>query len=187
MNNASFNDLFGFGTISFGDGIRYTVDQVVRLARQLAADYAAACTGPTIRGKKGEKFLRGTSYAEVLRSAEPLGLTRKQIIEMTVDLSTTDFDDLPAYWQRVNFNSAISMISIMQANGGPEVILGLNFQDCWTASHFGALVHQAWLAQPENSWAKGGPLDVPFELLPLKEQDKDIQQLRSLQCWLKTL
>lgn len=179
-----------FGTIIFGSGesrVSYPVDQVIRLARQLAADYAAACTGPVIRGKRGEKFLRGTSYAEVLRSSEPLGLTRKQVVEMTVDLAVTDFDDLPPYWQQVNFDTAVNMIEIMQAIGGPEVILGLNLQDCWTASHFGALVHQAWLAQPENSWAKDGPLDVPFELLPLKEQDKDIQQLRSLQCWLKTL
>ncbi len=181
------NGLFGFGTISFGDGVMYTVEQVVRLAKMAAADYAAACTGPTIRGKNGEKFLRGTSYAEVLRSAKPLGLTQEEVVEMTVDLAVTDFDELPPYWQRVNFDSAINMISIMLEIGGPETVLGLNLKDCWTASHYGALVHQAWLAQPANNWAKGGPLDVPFELLPSAEQDKDIQQLRSLQCWLKTL
>lgn len=181
------NGLFGFGTISFGDGVKYTVEQVVRLAKMAAADYAAACTGPTIRGKNGEQFLRGTSYTEVYRSAEPLGLTPEEVVEMTVDLSTTDFDDLSPYWQRVNYDSAISMIEIMLEIGGPETVLGLNLKDCWTASHYGALVHQAWLAQPANNWAKDGPLDVPFELLPLKEQDKDIQQLRSLQCWLATL
>ena len=43
----------------------YTQEQIIALARLAAADYAASCAGPTIRGLNGEKNLRGKSIEEV--------------------------------------------------------------------------------------------------------------------------
>lgn len=37
--------------------MNYTSAEIIRLAILAAADYAAACTGPTIRGLSGEKNL----------------------------------------------------------------------------------------------------------------------------------
>ena len=162
----------------------YTPDQIAALAAIAAADYAAACDGPVIRGRNGESNLRGTSLEEV---AEKNGLFIELAAALTVDLSVAAVEDLPSYWQQVNIRSAESMIALMEAMGGEDVVAGLDLDDPKVRAEYGALLHQLWLEQPCNDWAKGGELDRPFSLLDPVEQEKDIQQLLSLQRWLRSL
>ena len=159
----------------------YTNEEIRALAVLAAADYAAACNGPTIRGKNGEKHLRGTSLEEVAKAND---MTLDEVAALTVDLSTATFEELPPHWQAVNIDSAEGMIALMKAMGGESLILALDLRDTAIRNHYGAILHQLWLDQPANSWAKGGDLDKPFSALPKEEQDKDIQQLMSLQKWL---
>ena len=159
----------------------YTNEEIRALAVLAAADYAANCSGPTIRGKNGEKHLRGTSLEEV---AKANGLTIDEAAALTVDLSTASFEELSPHWQAVNVESAEGMITLMEAMGGESVILALDLRDPEVRTRYGTLLHQLWLEQPANSWARGGELDRPFSQLPKAEQDKDIQQLESLQKWL---
>ena len=48
----------------------YTEEQIIELAKLAAADYAAACKGPTIRGLNGEEKFRGRSIEEVTAACE---------------------------------------------------------------------------------------------------------------------
>lgn len=159
----------------------YTSEMIRNLAVLAAADYAAACNGPTIRGRNGEKHLRGTSLEEV---AKTNGLTVDEAAALTVDLSTASFEELSPHWQATNIDSAENMIVLMEQMGGESLILALNLRDPEVRTRYGTLLHQLWLEQPANSWARGGELDRPFSQLPKVEQDKDIQQLMSLQKWL---
>ena len=61
-------------------------------------------------------------------------------------------------------------------NGGPEVQM-----------KYVAVLHEAWLKLPANSWALGGDLDKLFGQLDPVEQAKDVQQLMSLYTWLCSL
>ena len=54
-------------------------------------------------------------------------------------------------------------------------------------SKYAAILHDAWLKLPANSWALGGDLDRPFNELPEEEKAKDVQQLMSLYTWLCSL
>lgn len=159
----------------------YTNEMIRALAVLAAADYAAACDGPTIRGRNGEKHLRGTSLEEV---AKANGLTVDEAAAQTVDLSTATFEELSPHWQATNIDSAEGMIALMEQMGGESLILALDLRDEEVRNRYGTLLHQLWLEQPANSWARGGELDRPFPQLPKVEQDKDIQQLMSLQKWL---
>lgn len=161
--------------------MNYTHEEIRNLAVLAAADYAAACKGPTIRGKNGEKHLRGTNLEEI---AKTNGMTLDEVAALTVDLSTATFEELSPHWQAVNVDSAEGMIALMEAMGGEGVILALDLRDPDVRAKYGALLHRLWLDQPANSWAKGGDLDKPFSALPKEEQDKDVQQLMSLQKWL---
>ena len=162
----------------------YTKEQIIRLAVLAAADYAANCSGPTIRGRNGEKNLRGSSVQEV---AEKNGMTVDEVTALTVDLASASWDELSAHWKEVNEASARDMIDIMEAIGGPSVIASVDLDDPEQQLKFGTLLHAAWLQHPANSWALGGDRDKPYAQLPETEQAKDIQQLRSLQKWLAAL
>lgn len=162
----------------------YDDAQVLTLAILAAEDYAAECNGPTIRGKNGEKNLRGNSLEEV---AKANGLSLAEAAALTLDLSTASFEELSPHWQQVNIDSARGMIDLMEQMGGEEAILGLDLEDPATIIKYGSLLHEKWLEQPSNSWAKGTELDLPFILLDPDQQRKDIQQLRSLQKWLHSI
>lgn len=163
---------------------KYNETEIRALATLAAEDYMKSCSGPTIRGRNGEKNLRGSSLQEV---ADKNCLTLDEAARLTVDLSTATFDELSPHWQKVNVDSAYGMIELMEAMGGAEVILGLNLDNPETRAQYGALLHNLWLQQSANSWARGGDLDKPFTELPKEEQDKDIQQLVSLQKWLRSM
>lgn len=168
----------------------YTQEQIIALARLAADDYAAACTGPTIRGRNGEKHLRGKSIEEV---AKKNGISVEEAEALTVDLSVTPFDLLPEHWQQVNIESAKGMIALLPAfaedgfDGATVIRLVLAVPDSSIKAKYAAILHRAWLQLPANSWALGGDLDRPFEELPSEEQAKDVQQLMSLHAWLCSL
>ncbi|MBR1939166.1 hypothetical protein IJ847_00335 [Candidatus Saccharibacteria bacterium] len=161
----------------------YSEAEVIRLAALAAADYAASCSGPTIRGRNGEKNLRGKSVEAV---AEANGMTVEQVTPLVIDLAAAGWDDLSDHWQQVNVQSAHGMIEIMEKLGGPDVVSAVNLNDPAQRLRYGTLLHQAWLDQ--NAWAADDPvLSRDFADLPVGEQDKDIQQLKSLQAWLSEI
>ena len=73
----------------------FTQEQITKLAKLAAADYAAACTGPTIRGLNGEKHLRGKSIEEV---AVNNGISVEEAKALTIDLATVTFDEMSEHW-----------------------------------------------------------------------------------------
>lgn len=169
----------------------YSQEQVTALARLAAADYAANCKGPTIRGLNGEKNLRGKSVEEV---ATNNGISVEETKKITINLQTASFDEMPEHWKRVNIDSAEGMIALLPAFGdgdpdqGAEILKAmLKVPDFNVQARYAAVLHEAWLKLPANSWALGGDLDRPFEELDEEEQAKDIQQLMSLTSWLCSL
>ena len=171
--------------------MNYTQTQIVELAKLAAADYAAACTGPTIRGLNGEKHLRGKSIEEV---AANNGITVEEAKALTIDLATASFDEMSEHWKNVNIESAKGMIALLPAFGNGDPDLGaemikamLTVPDSDVQAKYASILHEAWLKLPANSWAIGGELDCPFEELSPEEQAKDIQQLMSLHKWLDEL
>lgn len=169
---------------------RYTEEQIIALARLAAADYAAACSGPTIRGLNGEKNLRGKSYEEV---AINNGMTVEEVKTLTIDLAAATFDEMSEHWQNVNIESAKGMIALLPSfsvgdtDGATVLKTILKVPDFSVQAKYAAILHDAWLKLPANSWALGGDLDCPFEQLPSEEKAKDIQQLMSLYTWLRSL
>lgn len=167
----------------------FSDNEILELAKLAAADYAAACTGPTIRGLNGEKNLRGSSIEEV---ADNNGITVEEAKELTIDLSAASFDEMSDHWKQVNIDSARGMIALLpsfsesgDADEGAMILMTMlkvpNFN---VQRKYASILHDAWLKLPANSWALGGDLDVPFEELPEEEQAKDVQQLMSLYTWL---
>ena len=169
----------------------YTQEQITALARLAAADYAASCVGPTIRGLNGEKNLRGKSIEEV---AGNNGITVEEAEALTIDLATATFDEMSEHWRKVNIESAKGMIALLPSFGngdpdyGAEILKAeLAVPDFNVQAKYAAILHDAWLRLPANSWALGGDLDRPFDELPEEEQAKDVQQLMSLYTWLRSL
>ena len=158
----------------------FTDSQIELLAKLAAADYAANCKGPTIRGLNGEKELRGESYKEI---SERTGLSIEEVMHKTLDLSQASFDELSDHWKGVNIKSAQDMVSMIYAVGGTQTILD-TLKNLWALA---SMIHEAWLDNPNNSWAKGGNLDKPFDKLDPSEQMKDIQMLVSMFKWLLAL
>lgn len=186
----------------------YTDSQIKDLARLAAADYASTCEGPTIRGRNGEKEFRGRTKAQRAKAldisvekAEQLGLSNESMAEVAlrlgltwaeaqerlIDLATATFDEMSEHWRNTNIESAKDMIELMESMGGKGIILAIDFENKAQRLEYGSRLHQLWLEQPANSWAKGGELDRPFADLDPAEQDKDIQQLVSLQKWLRAM
>ena len=79
-----------------------------------------------------------------------------------VDILNTSYSDLPAKWQAENKAQAESAIGLVARNmdSASMDIEGLAAQ-----------IHEQWLSR--NSWAKDGPLGVPYNELPEEEKQKD--------------
>ena len=79
-----------------------------------------------------------------------------------VDILNTSYSDLPPKWQAENKAQAESAIALVAKDleGAMGNIEGL-----------AAEVHEQWLSR--NSWAKDGPLGVPYSELPEEEKQKD--------------
>jgi phage portal protein BeeE len=89
-----------------------------------------------------------------------------------VDIANTRYADLPKDWQAENKAAADVVAGILARHGGT-----VDLNDPKTREQVGEEIHQAWLSRPNNAYAKGGKLDVPFAQLPADEQDKDLDQV----------
>lgn len=90
-----------------------------------------------------------------------------------VDIANTSYADLPADWQKENGDAGEVVASILARHGG-----SVDLTDQATRAQIGHEIHTEWLGRENNSYARGGALDVPFSQLPADEQEKDIAQVR---------
>jgi len=74
----------------------------------------------------------------------------------------TSYAELPEKWQAENKAQAQSAIGLVAQNMEDAMS---NIED------LAAQVHEQWLSR--NSWAKDGPLGVPYNELPEEEKQKD--------------
>ncbi len=90
-----------------------------------------------------------------------------------VDIANTSFEDLPTDWQKENADAAEVAYGLLTQ--------GLNMNLDITSNDFieqaAAEIHTAWLARENNSYARGGELDVPYDELPEDEKAKDRSQI----------
>lgn len=87
-----------------------------------------------------------------------------------VDIANTTYEGLPADWQAENKAAAEVVVGVFNERDG-----AVDLNDQGTRTAVGEQIHAAWLSR--NEWAKGGDLDVPFEDLPVDEQNKDLDQV----------
>ena len=92
----------------------------------------------------------------------------------TVDIANTDYEDLPVDWKKENQDAGNIVVGIIVDAGGK-----IDLSDPETYSRVGSQIHEAWLSRENNSYARGGELDVPFDELPDDEQAKDMQQMQT--------
>ena len=79
-----------------------------------------------------------------------------------VDILNTSYAELPEKWQAENKAQAQSAIGLVAQN----------MEDAMSnIEGLAAQVHEQWLSR--NSWAKDGPLGVPYNELPEEEKQKD--------------
>lgn len=88
-----------------------------------------------------------------------------------VDIANTAYGDLPSDWQQENKDAAHVVVTLIDRLGS-DVDLG----DPDQRSYVGRRIHDEWLSRENNSYARGGELDVPFDDLSAEEQAKDIDQ-----------
>lgn len=94
----------------------------------------------------------------------------------TVDIANTGYEDLPEDWKGENKVAAEFVVGL---HGELTAELGeVRLDVPETRAHVGDEIHSAWLSR--NEWAKDGELGVPFAELPEDEQEKDIDQYRTL-------
>lgn len=93
-----------------------------------------------------------------------------------VDIANSTYDQLPDDWKAENKAAAEVVVGVMVDRDG-----AIDLSDESTRVEVGGIVHDAWLARPNNKWAKGGELDVPFDQLSPEEQAKDISQVEVAQ------
>jgi hypothetical protein len=79
-----------------------------------------------------------------------------------VDILNTSYAELPEKWQAENKAQAQSASGLVAQNMEDAMS---NIED------LAAQVHEQWLSR--NSWAKDGPLGVPYNELPEEEKQKD--------------
>lgn len=86
----------------------------------------------------------------------------------TVNIAQS-FDKLPPDWQAENLAAAMAVRDIMRSfplSDSPGSIEQASSQ-----------VHERWLGRPNNAYAKGSELDVPYAKLSVEEKIKDVNQV----------
>lgn len=94
----------------------------------------------------------------------------------TVDIANTSYEDLPEDWKGENKSAAEFVVGLRQGLAEAGVVDDLEDPD--VREHIGNEIHDAWLSR--NDWAKDGDLGVGFAELPIDEQEKDLDQYRTL-------
>lgn len=93
-----------------------------------------------------------------------------------VDIANTSYEDLPEDWKGENKAAAEFVVGLREELTEAGVIDDL--EDAGVREHIGDEIHNAWLGR--NEWAKDGDLGVQFTELPVDEQEKDLDQYRTL-------
>ena len=115
-----------------------------------------------LASKLHENWASGYRAGEMAKGNENPTRMKDDGMGGQVDILNTSYDQLPPKWQAENKAQAESAISLVAKDmeGAMENIEGLAAQ-----------VHEQWLSR--NSWAKDGPLGVPYNELPEEEKQKD--------------
>ena len=115
-----------------------------------------------LASKLHENWASGYRAGEMAKGNENPTRLKDDGMGGQVDILNTSYDQLPPKWQAENKAQAESAISLVAKDmeGAMGNIEGLAAQ-----------VHEQWLSR--NSWAKDGPLGVPYNELPEEEKQKD--------------
>ena len=116
----------------------------------------------TLASKLHEKWAEGYRAGEAAKGNENPTRMKDDGMGGQVDILNTSYSDLPPKWQAENKAQAESAIGLVAKDleGAMGNIEGLAAQ-----------VHEQWLSR--NSWAKDGPLGVPYNELPEEDKQKD--------------
>jgi len=115
-----------------------------------------------LASKLHENWAEGYRAGEMAKGNENPTRMKDDGMGGQVDILNTSYADLPPKWQGENKAQAEAAISLVAKDmeGAMGNIEGLAAQ-----------VHEQWLSR--NSWAKDGPLGVPYNELPEEEKQKD--------------
>lgn len=115
-----------------------------------------------LASKLHENWANGYRAGEMAKGNENPTRMKDDGMGGQVDILNTSYSDLPPKWQAENKAQAESAIGLVAKDleGAMGNIEGLAAQ-----------VHEQWLSR--NSWAKDGPLGVPYSELPEDEKQKD--------------
>ena len=115
-----------------------------------------------LASKLHENWAEGYRAGEMAKGNENPTRMKDDGMGRQVDILNTSYADLPPKWQGENKAQAEAAISLVAKDmeGAMGNIEGLAAQ-----------VHEQWLSR--NSWAKDGPLGVPYNELPEEEKQKD--------------
>ena len=115
-----------------------------------------------LASKLHENWAAGYRAGEMAKGNENPTRMKDDGMGGQVDILNTSYSDLPPKWQGENKAQAEAAIGLVAKNMDDAMgnIEGLAAQ-----------VHEQWLSR--NSWAKDGPLGVPYGELPEEEKQKD--------------
>ncbi len=138
-----------FVKVSMGPGLSMLVGGLGKAVDMLAS-------------KLHENWASGYRAGEMAKGNENPTRMKDDGMGGQVDILNTSYAELPEKWQAENKAQAQSAISLVANNMENALtdIEGLSAQ-----------VHEQWLSR--NSWAKDGPLGVPYNELPEEEKQKD--------------
>ena len=115
-----------------------------------------------LASKLHENWASGYRAGEMAKGNENPTRMKDDGMGGQVDILNTSYSDLPPKWQAENKSQAESAISLVAKN--MENAMG-------NIDGLASEVHEQWLSR--NSWAKDGPLGVPYSELPEEEKQKD--------------
>lgn len=108
------------------------------------------------------------SYEPRVKKTKDEAWTKTHEGKTEVDIANTSYGDLPSDWQAENKASAeVAIDAVLKTEKAGEPL-----NDAFVEKA-ASDIHDAWLARPNNAYAKGGDLDKPFAELPEAEKEKD--------------
>lgn len=107
------------------------------------------------------KTIKDQKFIENLNGKELPSYIRKNENGYEIDIANASYNQLSPDWQKENDEGA---------KVAADIVLGGKIL---TEDEIGDIIHNAWLER--NSWAKDGPLGVPYSELEKDEQEKDLE------------
>ncbi len=138
-----------FVKVSMGPGLSMLAGGLGKAVEQLAS-------------KLHEKWAEGYRSGEMAKGNENPTRMKDDGMGGQVDILNTSYAELPPKWQAENKAQAESAIGLVAR----DMAGAMNNLETLAAE-----VHEQWLSR--NSWAKDGPLGVPYSELPEEEKQKD--------------